>query len=72
MSTDLSASYNITDNGINLLTSSHREFTFTNEGLQTTTSRTGRTPPSELCYRCSARDVHVFKTIGTGSSSVVK
>jgi hypothetical protein len=43
-----------------------------NEGLHTTTSRTGHTPPTELAYKCSARDIHVFKTIGTGASSVVK
>ena len=68
------ASYNITDEGIKLLSASTaREFQVTNEGLQTTTSRTGHnTPPSELCYKCSARDVHVFHTLGAGASGVVK
>ena len=66
------SSYNITDDGIKLLSASAREFQVTNEGLQTTTSRTGQTPPSDLCYRCSARDVHVFHNIGAGASGVVK
>ena len=73
MSTDLGASYNLTDEGIRLLSASAREFKLTSAGLKTTTrGDDASTPPADLSYRCSAKDLHVFDVIGSGAGGVVK
>ena len=58
MSTDLGASYNLTDEGIRLLSASAREFKLTSAGLKTTTrgddaSTPPRTSPTDAPPRTS-------------------
>ena len=72
MSTDLGASYNLTDEGIRLLSASAREFKLTSAGLKTTTRGDDASTPADLSYRCSAKDLHVFDVIGSGAGGVVK
>ena len=77
------ASYNLTDDGIKLLSASAREFKLTSDGIEygarggdarasSATTGTSSRAENECGYRCASSDVRVFGVVGVGASGVVK
>ncbi|EEH52347.1 uncharacterized protein MICPUCDRAFT_42701 [Micromonas pusilla CCMP1545] len=83
LSARLYASYNLTDDGIKLLSASAREFKLTSDGIEygarggdarasSATTGTSSRAENECAYRCASSDVRVFGVVGVGASGVVK